>query len=83
MSASGRRNVERPQVLSLKQAWYLEKLRQAGTPSNQIEIVEEPVEGEGPVAVLITFPGLYLTLSVSGEILRTDTVAQWNKDHKQ
>lgn len=62
-------------MLSVAQAWYLEGLR-AQSP-NSVEIAEEPAEGEGIVTLYVAWPGIYLLLSPSGEVLEHRTKTQW------
>ncbi len=62
-------------MLSAAQGWYLEKLIREN-PTHPIEIFEEPAEGEGPVTIFVSFPGLYLTLDLTGALIRTETPAQ-------
>ncbi len=62
-------------MLSAVQGWYLEKLIKQN-PTHPIEISEEPAEGEGPVTIFVSFPGLYLTISPTGELVLTETPAQ-------
>ena len=67
-------------MLTALQSQALEGLRRQS--SHPVEVVEEPAEGSGVVTLLVSFPGLYLTLSESGETLQTRTAKQWAKDQE-
>ncbi len=61
-------------TLSLWQQDYLESLGRS--TSHPISVLEPDVPGD--MVVHLTFPGIYLTVDLGGNLLRTETERQWS-----